>query len=186
MHNRASHPVLFLVTALLTTLAAVPSLAEEPSFEVSAVVEPSGSYSEYRGFDLDTGLGFGLGWHFAPRWTGEVRALFHDGDIASTDTYQLGVRYAFDLGGSWHPFAVGGVHYGRSEVDYEVVCFRAPCPPHRSSDSVTGLFAGGGADWQFSRRTALRLEGRFAVYDSDAGDDSTDATDLTAGIVVRF
>ena len=117
MRDRVSLSSLMLAAAVLTGLATAPTLAEEPSYEISAVVEPSGTYSEYRGFDLDAGLGFGLGWRFAPRWTGELRALFHDGDIASTETYQLGVRYAFDVGSAWHPFVVGGVHHGQSTVE---------------------------------------------------------------------
>lgn len=181
-----SLPPLLLVGPGLAAPAAAQSGSGGGSFELSAVVEPAGSYSEVEGFDLDTGLGLGLGWRFTPLWTAELRALFHDGDSAASDTFQLGVHRSFDLGSTWRPFVVAGLHHQRTELDYEVVCFRAPCPPLSASYADTGIFLGGGADWQFARRAALRLEARQALYDSEHTDDLENATDLTAGIVARF
>ena len=176
------------LSAVVLILACTASAAaQNPDFEVSAFLEPAGSYSDYHGFDLDTGLGAGVGWRFSPHWTAEGRFLLWDGDFADAETYQLGLRYAFlDPGARWRPFLTGGLHLGQTDLRHEVVCVSAPCADNEQSVEDTGLFAGGGVDWQLSDWFALRFEGRVQVYDSELSDDIEEDVDVTAGVVFRF
>lgn len=182
------------LSLLAAIFATAPTLsAQEHPFELSVVLEPGGSYSDYEGFDLDLGYGVGLGWAFSDAWSAELRWLGRESDSRFSDldldTYQLGVRRTFAAGSAWRPFVELGAHYQSAEIEFEVVCIdpiRDPCPPMRSSPEELGAFVGGGADWYFSRRAALRLDGRVAVYDSDSSGDTEDSIDLTAGIVLRF
>jgi opacity protein-like surface antigen len=176
-----------LCVVALALACALPAFGEEAQFEVSAFVEPGASYSDYHGFDLDTGLGAGLGWRFAPHWTAEARLLRFDAEFADAENYELGLRYAFgEADARWRPFVVGGIHHQQSDLRYEVVCVTGPCPDREESYDDTGLFAGGGVDWQLSDWFALRFEGRLAVYDSELTDDLEEELDLTAGVVFRF
>jgi hypothetical protein len=104
------------------------------------------------------------------------------------DTYQLGLRRSFALASSWHPFVQLGAHYQSGDIETVVFCESVigPCPTQRSSRDEPGLFVGGGVDWDFARRAALRFDGRLVVYDSDATGDNATSSDLTAGLVFRF
>lgn len=176
-----------LFACALALACALPAAGQEEGFEVSAFVGPGGSYSDYNGFDLDTGLGAGFGWRFAPHWTAEARFILNDARFAEAESYQLGLRYAFgDPDARWRPFAAAGLHHQQTDLQRPVVCVNAPCPRTEESFEDTGLFAGGGADWQILRWFALRFEGRLAVYDSDLSGDVEEDIDLTAGVVVRF
>ncbi len=180
-------PQLALSVVVSLLACAVPALGQGSKLEVSAFVEPAGSYSDYHGFELDTGFGAAIGWRFSSHWTAEGRFLLWDGDLADAETYQLGLRYAFlDPGARWRPFVVGGLHLGQTDLRHEVVCVRAPCPDDEQSVDDTGLFAGGGVDWQLSDWFALRFEGRVQVYDSELSDEIEEDVDLTAGVVFRF
>lgn len=173
----------------LALASSLPAGGQEASFEASVFVEPGGSYSDDDGLDLDTGLGVGagFGWRFSPRWTAEGRFLLYDAEYSDHETYQLGLRYAFlEPDARWRPFVSGGLHLGQREVRREVVCVTGPCPDLEQSFDDTGLFAGGGVDWQWNDWCALRLEGRLLVYDSDLSGDLEEGVDLTAGVVFRF
>lgn len=107
------------------------------------------------------------------------------------DTYQLGLRRAFDLGSAWRTFVQTGARYQTGEIESEVVCtddsgVAFPCPAIRQRRDEYGGFVAGGVDWQFSTPAALRFDGRFAVYESDATGDTENTLDLTAGVVFRF
>lgn len=173
-------------------LAPLPLAASEPGFELSLVAAPSASYSDYDGFEFDTGLGLGLGWAFSERWSVELRGLWREsdrfGDFEQLDhqTFDLGLRRHFLPGSSWQPFLQAGASLQRAEVVREVVCtvpIVSPCPPEVEDRDDVGGFVGGGVDWNFSRRAALRFDGRLILLDSDAGGERVDAT---AGLVFRF
>jgi len=168
------------------TLAAAPAIGQRLPLEVSVVVKPGASYSDYEGFELDTGYGLGIGWAFSDSWSMELRGLFADGDAADVETYQMGLRRAFAGAGAWRPFVQAGLHFQRSELEREVVCVRAPCPPLEERHEDLGAYAGGGVDWRFAPRAALRLDGRLAVYDSDRSGSAEESADVTAGLVLRF
>ena len=177
-------PLLAFALALASTL---PAVGEEKSFEASVFVEPGGSYSDHNGLDIDTGLGAGFGWRFAPHWTAEARFTQNDAESADVKSNQLGLRYAFgDTDARWRPFVAGGLHLGEVELRREVVCVAGPCPDLEQSYDDTGLFAGGGVDWQLNKWFALRFEGRLLVYDSELSDDIEEDLDLNAGVVFRF
>lgn len=178
----------FLVAGLL----AAPVHGQFQRFEISAVVEPAGSYSEYQGYDLELGLGGGIAWRFSPHWAIDLRGMVHDAESADATAYQLGLRYAFGGDESrWRPFVVAGWHSQEVEfwqfVDCSISCYGYP-----ASYTDTGLFGGGGVDWQFAKMWALRFEGRIAVYDAgyegqwgDEGGTQNDI-DLTLGVAFRF
>jgi hypothetical protein len=171
----------------LVLACAFPARAQTANFEASAFVAPSGSYSDYNGLDLDTGLGGGLAWRFRPHWAIEGRFLQRDGDFADVESYQLGLRYAFlNDDARWRPFVVGGGHLNQGDLRHEVVCVTGPCPDREESFDDTGFFAGGGVDWQFNDWFAVRFEGRLLVYDSELYDEIEEDVDLTAGVVFRF
>ena len=175
-----------LVAVALALACVLPAVGQE-AFEVSLFVEPGGSYSDHNGLDIDTGLGAGFGWRFAPHWTAEARFTLYDPESGDAESYQLGLRYAFgDTDARWRPFVVGGVHLGQVELRREVVCVAGPCPDLEQSFDETGLFAGGGVDWQLSGWFALRFEGRLLIYDSELYDDIEEDIDVLAGAVFRF
>jgi hypothetical protein len=171
---------------------AAASAASEHGLEVFVVVEPAASYSDFEGFDFDPGLGLGAGWEIGRGWWAELRALLTDADRrgaeAEVTSWQLGARRFFATGSAWEPFVAFGGHYQEREVEREVVCVdvRAPCPPRREEQEDLGGFLGGGVDWRFAGRLALRLEGRVALYDSESSGDVESATDVTAGLTYRF
>lgn len=177
-----------LVAVALALACVLPAVGQEDAFEVSLFVEPGGSYSDHNGLDIDTGLGAGFGWRFAPHWTAEARFTQNDAEsYADIESYQLGLRYAFgDTDARWRPFVVGGVHLGQVELRREVVCVAGPCPDLEQSFDETGLFAGGGVDWQLNGWFALRFEGRLLIYDSELYDDIEEDADLLVGAVFRF
>ena len=78
------------------------------------------------------------------------------------------------------------MHLGQVELRREVVCVAGPCPDLEQSFDETGLFAGGGVDWQLSGWFALRFEGRLLVYDSELYDDIETDPGLLVGAVFRF
>ena len=178
-----------LCAVALILTCAFPAVGQEKSFEASVFVEPGGSYSEDDGLDLDTGLGVGagFGWRFAPHWTAEARFTLYDPESGDAESYQLGLRYAFgDTDARWRPFVAGGVHLGQRELRREVVCVAGPCPDLEQSFDETGLFLGGGVDWQLNGWFALRFEGRLLIYDSELYDDIEEDIDVLAGAVFRF
>ncbi len=179
--------VLLLAALPLSSSTAFAASAPEDAFELSALAAPGGSYSDYEGFELDTGFGLAAGWRFAPRWGAEVRALRQDGRVAEAETYQVGVRFSAEGGpGDWRPFAVGGLHLQRSDLRHDVVCVQAPCPPLHETHDDLGAFVGGGVDWIVSRPLIVRFEGRLAGYDSDRRSQSETTSHFTAGVVWRF
>lgn len=194
MRKRTSLAATAALGALLVSAPAAP--APPGPFELSLMVEPGGSYSDYEGFDFDLGYGLGLGWGFADDWSLELRGLRRESDSRfqslELDTFQLGLRRAFDLASAWRPFVQAGAHYQTGEIESEVVCLDAggqvtfPCPNRIESRDELGGFVGGGVDWLFSKRAALRFDGRYVVYESDATGDSEDTLDLTVGVAFRF
>jgi hypothetical protein len=160
--------------------------AQRLPLELSVVVEPGASYSDYEGFELDAGYGVGFAVMFSDTWAVDLRGLRSDGSRAEVETSQVGVRRAVGGGGDWWPFVLAGLHYQRSELEHQVVCVRAPCPPLVERHEDLGFFAGGGVDWRFAPNIALRLDGRLAVYDSERSGDPEESVDATAGLVVRF
>ena len=179
------------VAAALTLSAASP--AQERRFELSFVIEPGGSYSDYRGFEFEWGFGAALGWALSEAWATEVRWLGRDSDSGHSEldhqTWQLGLRRFFETGSSWRPFVVFGAHLQSAEIERQVVCFdpvRAPCPPARESTDEYGGFVGGGADWRLSRSARLRLEGRLIACDAEVTGDLEQTADLTGGLVFTF
>jgi hypothetical protein len=176
-----------LCAVVLLLACAVPAMGQGSPFEVSAFVAPSGSYSDYNGLDLDTGFGAGLAWRFSSRWAVEGRFLQRDGRSVDVESYQLGLRYAFlEEDARWRPFVVAGAHLNQADLRHEVVCVSGPCPDREESFDDTGLFAGGGVDWQLNDWFAVRFEGRLLVYDSELYDKIEEDVDLTAGAVFRF
>ncbi len=180
-----------LTLALLA--AAAPLAAQSERFELSLLVLPGGSYSEYEGLDFDLGWGAGAGWRWSEAWSGELRGTRreHDGRFSelALDTLELGVRRHFLAGADWQPFLQVGVLRQESERRHQVVCVEpvtGPCPPLVDDESENGGFVGGGMDWRFTRRVALRLDGRAVFYDSERSGDSEDRVDVSAGLVVRF
>lgn len=182
-----------LSLALLAAgLLAAPVRGQFDRFEISAVVEPSGSYSEYQGYDLELGLGGGIAWRFSPHWAIDLRGMVHNAESADATAYQLGLRYAFGGDESrWRPFVVAGWHSQKVEFWQFVDCSMS-CYGYEASYRDTGYFAGGGVDWQFARMWALRFEGRIAVFDPDNYDQRgeevgyQDDIDLTLGLAFRF
>ena len=85
-------PLIAFALALASTF---PAVGEEKSFEASVFVEPGGSYSDHNGLDIDTGLGAGFGWRFAPHWTAEAR--FTQNDAESRRRRVLSARPALRL-----------------------------------------------------------------------------------------
>lgn len=174
---------------LLASLAPISDrlLAQERHFEFSLQTAPGVSYSNLDGYDFDLGLGLGVGWSLSDIWTVEARGMFTNGDRrfsdSSVDVFQLGLRRSYQTGSSWHPFFSFGAHYQHEEVDYQVVCVRAPCPRQRDRGSSYGGFAGGGVDWQFADWAALRFEGRAALYDSHLSDGTESSFLGTVGVV---
>jgi hypothetical protein len=164
-------------------------LGQERSFELSLHAAPGASYSELDGFDFDLGLGLGFGWWLSESWALDLRAFRFDGDQrfaeTSIDVLEAGARRHFALDSSWRPFVSFGAHYQDEEVERDVFCVQAPCPRQRSDTSALGLFGGGGVDWYFTERAALRLEGRAAFYDSDLSGDKESSFQATVGVVFR-
>lgn len=187
---------LLFAAAAGAVLLAAPVQSQSRHFEIYAVTEPTGSYSEYQGYDLDLGLGGGIGWRFSQHWAIELRGLFHNADFADAAVYQLGLRYAFGGDESrWRPFVVAGAHSQEFDLWRTVDCSSSSgmnCNGWEQSYRDTGLFAGAGVDWQFARMWALRFEGRIAVFDPEYegqwGDEggSQDDIDLTVGVAFRF
>jgi hypothetical protein len=174
------------ICACATALATAAAAGQAERFELSVVAEPGASYSDYEGFDVDLGFGVGVGWLLAEPWSVELRGLFAEGDVVDVETFQLGLRRGFPGAGAWRPFVQAGLHFQRSELEIEVFCIQAPCPPLEERHEDFGVYAGGGVDWGFARRAALRLDGRLAVYDSGRSGGTEDTLDVTAGLVVRF
>lgn len=182
MRQRLSLPAVALLLA-----CAVPALGQDSNFEISAFFAPSGSYSDHNGLDFETGLGAGLAWRFSPHWAAEGRFLVRDGDFADAESYQLGLRYAFLADSArWRPFVAGGLHLGQTDFEHEVVCVRAPCSDQEQSLDDTGVYAGGGVDWQLNDWFAVRFEGRLMVYDSELYDEIEEDADLLVGVAFRF
>jgi hypothetical protein len=166
---------------------AVPARGQSNQFELSLLVAPGGSYSDYNGYDFSAGLGASVGWRFGHNWAVQGRFLQGDADSADTESFQLGLRYAFlDDGVRWRPFVIGGLHHAETELRREVVCVSAPCPDLEQSFDDNGIFAGGGVDWQLNNWFALRLEAQLLVYDSELYDDTEIDVDGTVGAVFRF
>lgn len=193
MRHRAS--IVALAALAVLWVAAPAARGQLEPLELSVIAEPGGSYSDYEGFDFDLGYGLGLGWNLSETWSVEARGLRRESDTRfqslDLDTYQLGLRRAFDLGSAWRPFVQAGAHYQTGEIESEVLCVddfgvTFPCPELHQSRDEYGGFVGGGVDWQFSTPAALRFDGRFVVYESDATGDTEDTLDLTAGVVFRF
>ena len=184
MHFR----VLPSMCAVLALVAASfsPALAQRGPAELSFVLSPAASYSDYEGFDLDTGFGVGLAWPLGSSWSLDLRAMHRDGRHSDLDTFQVGARGLFDRQAAWQPFFVAGAHAQRAKVEEQVFCVTTPCPPRTLQYTDYGAFAGGGVDWIFTQRAALRFEGRLAAYDSERSGDIETTLDLTAGIVLRF
>lgn len=182
-----------VVLAFSTLVVSSSLCAQEDPFEVSVIVVPGGSYSDYEGFDFDLGYGVGLGWAFSDDWSVELRGLRRESDSSFSelelDSYQLGLRRHFSAGSAWRPFVQAGAHHQTGSIEEDVFCTQpvtSPCPPHVSDRSETGGFVGGGIDWNFSSRFALRLDGRALFYESDATGDFDNRVDLSAGLVLRF
>lgn len=80
----------------------------------------------------------------------------------------------------------GGLHLGQRDYRREVVCVAGPCPDLEQTFDDTGLFVGGGVDWQANDWFSLRLDGRLLIYDSERSGEVEEGADLTAGVVFRF
>ncbi len=182
-----------LMLLLLDCAASASLLAQENPFELSLVVVPSGSYSEYEGSDFDLGYGLGLGWAYSEHWSAELRGLRRENDSEfahyELDTYELGLRRRFRGADDWRPFVLFGALYQeakRESPNYCVATVTFPCPPDIQRNSESGAFVGGGVDWNFTPHFALRLDGRGSIYESDSTGDADVRVDLTAGLVLRF
>jgi hypothetical protein len=180
------HRLSWLFALAAALVASAPASAQRLPLEFSVVVEPGASYSDYEGFELDAGYGVGFAVIFSESFALDLRGLRSDGSRAEVETSQVGLRRAVGGGGAWQPFVLAGLHFQRSELEHQVVCVRAPCPPLVERHEDLGVFAGGGVDWRFASRAALRLDGRLAVYDSERSDGTEESVDVTAGLVVRF
>lgn len=172
---------------LLTVLPSIPlpllAQPEDEKLELSIVIEPGGSYSDRDGLDLDVGYGLGFGWRFGERWGVELRAFHSDGRFVDGTAVELGLRRVLGGPRAWRPFVTFGAHLEETDVD----CGSDFCIALvDSSSSELGAFAGGGVDWQFNDRSAVRFDGRAAVYDSDRLNDTEFDLDLTVGYVLRF
>lgn len=183
---------LFLLPILLAGVLAFAARAAAAgdAFEFGLGLEPDGPPSDYSGIDLDAGLFASFGWRFDEPWTLELRVMDQDGSRVDLTSWQAGLRYHLPAAVDWVPFVQGGVHYGDVAARNEVVCLargiRGPCPPLSASYEDLGVWAGGGVDWRFDPRFALRLDGRLVAYDSDLTGDLETDVDLTAGVVFRF
>lgn len=180
------------VLALSALTALAPLSAQENPFELSLIAVPGGSYSEYDDFDFDMGYGVGVGWAFAEDWSAELRGLRRESDstfeMLELDSFELGLRRHFS-DGAWRPFVQLGALHQTGDIERQVVCTQPvtdPCPPLTEERSESGAFVGGGVDWNFSSRAALRLDGRALFYESDRTGDTDDRVEATAGIVLRF
>jgi hypothetical protein len=176
---------------LLPILATAPAPAQGDAVELSVLAAPGGAYSESEGFELETAYGAGLGFGFAEAWQVEVRALTAEDELEFESfeqrSFELGLRRFF-AAGTWRPFLQAGARFREAEVSRQVVCtdITTPCPALTEQREEVGPFVGGGVDLDLARWLALRADGRFNVYESDATGDVESDVDLTLGAVFRF
>ncbi len=186
-----SHARRWTSVLALSALTTLPSLAaQENPFELSLVAVPGSSEAQYLGDDFELGYGVGLGWGFAEDWAVELRGLRRENDSPfvdiTLDSYELGLRRYF--GAALRPFVQLGALHQSAEIGQEIRCavgVRAPCPQVVERNE-NGGFVGGGVDWNFSSRAALRFDGRALYYESDATGETENRLDLTAGLVFRL
>jgi len=127
-------PPLRLAALALLLVAALAAPAAAREVELSFGVEPEGSFSEYSGLDVDTGLFVGFAAVAADDWSVELRWLSQDRaflsfDSVDLDTWHLGARRHFVGSGDWKPFVQGGLHYGRIDERRGRICAQGIAGP---------------------------------------------------------
>jgi hypothetical protein len=140
-------PALFFALGNAARAQVVPA-GYQGSLKLSAGVMGSDDTLQYgsrrmygAGFFVDAESTSHLGFEAEGRWID-----FHQTAGVHAETYSAGVRYHFDLGPRWQPYAKGLVGLGNFTYPYNL-----------GQDRDLVVTAGGGVDFHWKRRIYLRV-----------------------------
>ncbi|HYD49100.1 MAG TPA: outer membrane beta-barrel protein [Terriglobales bacterium] len=98
--------------------------------------------------------------------------LSASGDLDLERVWYVGGRLGLLVHHDFLLYGVGG--YSQADIDSSsTVDFKyGPNFTLRPDDKLKGYFVGGGGEWKFHKNVALKVEYRYAKYDSDGDSDS--------------